>query len=586
MFNKYYQEELAFLREMGREFAEAYPAAAHMLAGPGADPDVERLLEGTAFLTGRIRQKLDDEFPEITHSLMNLLFPNYLRPIPAMTMVQFEPVLESPRGRIVIPRGTEIDSTPVEGVNCRFRTSSDVVLYPLALTRAALETPAEKPARLVLKFSLPAGLTPARIGLGDLRLYLRGENREGYQLYFWLSRQVKGWSISVQEEGRQIGALELPLSGLEAAGFEENEALLPYPPAAFQGYRLLQEYFSLPEKFLMIDLKGLSAAARLPQAGEFEISIELLARPENPPRISADNILLFCSPAVNLFPHQADPIRVDREKHEYPIRPSGGSPRGREVYSIDRAAGFEPGTAKAREYKPFFSFRTGSDPAGPGCYYQTRLGNHPVGDGIETRLSFVDAFQRTAFPPTEIISLDLTCTNGRLPEKLRAGDLKLPTSEAAGFARFKNVGRITRSAPPPLGKNMAWRLISHWSLNYLSMTKVESLRTILALYNFHALFDRQAAQENELRMQGLLRAEAKPEERFYLGRPVRGLSLELEVQEGNFAGEGDIFLFGRVLREFLALYATMNSFVRLTIRGVEKRETYSWPARIGRRNLL
>ena len=586
MFNKYYQEELTFLREMGREFAEAYPAAAHMLAGPGADPDVERLLEGTAFLTGRIRQKLDDEFPEITHSLMNLLFPNYLRPVPAMTMVQFEPVLESLRGRTTIPKGAEIDSTPVEGVNCRFRTSSDVVLYPIKLTDAFLDLSNEGPGRLILKLSLPVGLTPKQIELTDLRLYLRGENREGYFLYHLLCRGVRAWSVSAEGEGKQTRRIDLPVSSIEAAGFEDKEALLPYPPSAFQGYRLLQEYFSLPEKFLTIDLKGLSAATDLPESSEFEIAFELDARPDNPPRITPENILLFCSPAVNLFSRQAEPIRVDREKHEYTVRPSGTSPRGYQVYSLDKVAGFEAGTAKMKEYKPFFSFQTGGDSSGRTCYYHTRLRQHAVGDGYETTICFVDLSQQQVIPPTEVISLDLTCTNGALPEKLRVGDLKLPTSEAAGFARFKNVGRITRFAPPPLGKNMLWRLISHWSLNYMSMTRIESLRNILALYNFHAFFDRRAAQENELCMQGLVRTKSSPEERFYKGRPIRGLSLELEIQESNFAGDGEIYLLGRVLREFFALYATINSFVRLSIQGIEKRETFSWPARIGRQNLL
>src|SRR5262249_18676828 len=79
VFNKYYQDELAYLRELGREFAQAYPQLAPMLADRGGDPDVERLLEGTAFLTARVREKLDDELPEAIHAIAELIFPQLVR---------------------------------------------------------------------------------------------------------------------------------------------------------------------------------------------------------------------------------------------------------------------------------------------------------------------------------------------------------------------------------------------------------------------------------------------------------------------------------------------------------------------------
>src|ERR1044071_5767356 len=122
MFNKYYQDELTYLRELGKEFAQAYPAIGPMLAERGGDPDVERLLEGVAFLTGKIRQKLDDELPQVIHSVALLLFPHALRQIPATPMLEFPPLPNVVRQKRLVARNAEVGSVPVDGVSCRFRT--------------------------------------------------------------------------------------------------------------------------------------------------------------------------------------------------------------------------------------------------------------------------------------------------------------------------------------------------------------------------------------------------------------------------------------------------------------------------------
>jgi type VI secretion system protein ImpG len=587
MFNEYYQEELSFFREMGREFAGAHPTTAHFLANPGSDPDVERLLEGVAFLTGRIRQKLDDEFPELAHSMMSLLCPHYLRPLPAMTVVQFEPVVEALRSRAVISTGTMIDSVPVEGIQCRFRTTSNVTLYPLVLSDVILDTPSKSAPCLKLTFSNPSGLNLAKMGLSDLRLYVRGEDQEGYELYFWLSHLVKRWMIRSLGRGKSDSVINMPLDNIRPAGFDDHEALLPYPSNSFPGYRLLQEYFSLPEKFLMIDLTGLDRTAALDCDGDLEMIFELSRLPETDYRLSAENILLYCAPAVNLFSHEADPIRVNQERFEYPIRPTGANPDRFEIYGIDRVTGYLPGTAEEMIYQPFFSFRHSSEETKSDLiYYHPRMRESVSDQSTTTSISFINVRQQRLIPPTEIISLELTCTNGRLPEKLRTGDLKVMTSDTTGLARFRNVSRISRAVPPPLSRNVHWLLMSHWSLNYLSLANVESLRNVLSLYNFQAFVDRQAAQRSELLLSGLVKARGKPEERFYLGRPIQGVGIELELKEDNFFSEGNLYLFGRILHEFMTTYATMNSFTRLTITGAERREQYRWPARIGRQLLL
>jgi type VI secretion system protein ImpG len=157
MLNKYYQDELAYLREMGQEFARANPQGAHFVGEASSDPDVERLLEGFAFLTARLRQKLENELPELTHSLLELLWPHYLRPIPSTTIIQFEALPQAAKEVRTIPRGAELHSIPVDGTPCRFRTVSDVTLAPLILETLTLRKDATP--QLKLRFRLPDGVS-------------------------------------------------------------------------------------------------------------------------------------------------------------------------------------------------------------------------------------------------------------------------------------------------------------------------------------------------------------------------------------------------------------------------------------------
>ncbi|MFP3999543.1 MAG: type VI secretion system baseplate subunit TssF, partial [Desulfobacterales bacterium] len=211
MTQKYYQQELQLLRELAVEFAEAHPALAPMLSGPSQDPDVERLLEGTAFMTGMLREKLDDDFPEIIQGLMQLVFPHYLQPIPAATMMAFVPkpnLMES----FTVPSGTAIDSVPVKGKPCRFRTCGDVDIHPLRITAAETEEKIGRNPVLRIHFQL-SGITLDQWQPGRLRLHLPGEIGEAAELYSLIDRQTLKIRF-IPEKGGQ--PLEVP------AGFLQN----------------------------------------------------------------------------------------------------------------------------------------------------------------------------------------------------------------------------------------------------------------------------------------------------------------------------------------------------------------------------
>lgn len=573
-FNSYYQDELSFLREMGKEFAKTHPALAHFLAEAGSDPDVERLLEGFAFLTGRIRQKLDDELPELTHTMMGLLWPHYLRPIPSMSIVEFEPQ-KTLRGRYTVPREkTELESAPITNTRCRFRTCYDVDLLPITLDEAFLEG-----QKLRLKFRLSNGVQFADLNLNRLRLNLHGEPSVKHALYLLLCRHIQ--KITIEGKDKQ---LVLGQSNVRPVGFDKSEAMLPYPTNSFVGYRILQEYFAFPDKFMFVDLTGLEPMINLNIESNFEVVFHFSRMPEESLRVGKDNIRLNCTPVVNLFSRNSEPIRIENDRTEYRVRPEGPNSHHYEVYSVDKVSGTIQGTAQWREYEPFYSFTHGlSD----NVYYQTRLRNSVLDENTtETYISFINKDQSVVMPPTETISLELTCINRRLTEQIRLGEIRVPTSSSPEFARFRNITNVTPTIYPPLGGSLHWKLISHLTLSRLSIASKTTLRGILALYNFQSLYDRQSARENERRLDGISGVVGVERERLYRGAPIRGTEIQIDLQEDHFASEGDMYLFASILNEFIALYATINSFTRLTVKGVNYGELYEWPLRLGEKTLL
>jgi type VI secretion system protein ImpG len=588
LFNHYYQEELAFLRELGREFSAAHPDAAHFLAERGSDPDVERLLEGFAFLTGRLRQKLDDELPELTHSLLGLLWPHYLRPLPGATIVQFTPLPGAVREHQTIARGTQLDAVPVEGTACRFCTTSVVTLDPLTVQEAALELVPGGGSLLRLSLVTSSGVKVPQLRLGSLRVHLTGDPALVSALFVLLDRHVEDVTVQSVLGKQPLASYRLPGSAVTMVGMDKEDALLPHPATSLPGYRLLLEYFTFPAKFHFFEIKGLERVTDLGGDTRLDLVFRFRRQPPSVLRVEAENFQLGCTPAINLFARDAQPISVEHDKTEYLVRAQGGDPAHYEVFSVDSVVGFAQGTVETRTYPAFISFLHSGQAVGKGdvLYHHQRLKPAVVGDGTETYLSFFSASGENLLPPTETISVRLTCTNRRLVRGLRVGDVSVPTADTPEFARFRNITGVSGSAPPPLGGELTWRMISHLSLNYLSLSRPESLRSLLGLYNFQALHDAQAARANELRLESIQSVTAEADDALLRGAPVRGMHTTIELSDEKFAGEGDLVLFCEILNEFLALYASLNSFSKLTVKGSRSGEVYKWPPRLGRQNIL
>ncbi|WP_295473415.1 type VI secretion system baseplate subunit TssF [uncultured Pseudomonas sp.] len=593
-FNDYYLSELSALRQLGQRFAERNPGLAPWLGQPGQDPDVERLLEGFAFLTGRLRQKLDDDLPELTHSLVQLLWPNYLRPLPAFSILQFEPLEQPEAGRLVV-RGSPIESRPVDGVRCGFRTCYDTEVHPLALTELSLSADAQG-ALLTLRLHVTGEGHLGQLSLQRLRLHLAGERPVSQTLYLSLLRHLQdvvllplgGDGQALCDESGHPVTLKLPADSVQPVGFAEHEALVPYPLNTFRGYRILQEYFAFQDKFLFVELQGLDALQSLPQrllqqGRGFELRLAM----GNPAlcqlQPGAANVRLYCTPIVNLFRHDALPLRIDGRRDDYLLMACADGAQSRAVYSVDSVVGWRSGGLGYRNYVPFESFE--HDPSfemtGRQPYYSVRQRPSPVHGGLETWLSFTGDSPQVG----ETLSVELTCTNHDLPRRLQVGEIDQPCENGPAFVRFRNIVPATRSYPPPLGRDFLWRLISNMSLNYLSLTNVEALKVILQTYDLPRHYDPHAERLSNHLIGGLQAVQHLGVDRLHQGLPVRGLRTLLRIDPRHFSGAGDLFLFASVLNEFFALYASLNSFHELQVITTQG-ENHRWKPRMGQQPLL
>ncbi|SFT53666.1 type VI secretion system baseplate subunit TssF [Pseudomonas marincola] len=593
-FNNYYQSELTALRQLGRRFAKRSPALAPFLLQAGRDPDVERLLEGFAFLTGRLRQKLDDELPELSHSLMHLLWPNYMRPLPAFSILQFEPLTESGPAHKV-QRDTPVESVPVDGVTCHFRTCYPTEILPLELQALSYSMQGDG-ALLNLRLAMTSEGHLGSLDLSRLRLHFTGERYISQTLYLGLLRHLNAIELVPLDsenkpflsEGDKTISFGLSPDRVQPVGFAEEEALIPYPLNSFRGYRYLQEYFAFQDKFLFVDLTGLDRLNALPeeilkQTRGFEIRFNLAKGNLQRARPTLDNIALNCTPIVNLFKHDASPIRFDGKQDEYLVVPAKYNLEHCGVFSIDAVLGWRPGGLGYRDYVPFESFEhdPSFDVPQALAHYSIRQRASLHHDGLDTHLSFSMSEEEI----NETLSIELTCTNQNLPRKLKLGDICVPSDGTPEFLKFKNITAATSSFAPPLNQDFLWKLISNMSLNYLSLANVDALKVILETYDLPSFYDQHAQRVSKRLLGGLKSIKHTHVDRLHQGLPIRGLCSVLSMDSQGYICEGDLFVFASVLNEFFALYASLNSYHELRVESTQG-EVYTWMPRMGLQPLL
>ncbi|UZJ62564.1 type VI secretion system baseplate subunit TssF [Pseudomonas sp. KU26590] len=593
-FNHYYQSELTALRQLGRRFAERSPALAPFLGQAGRDPDVERLLEGFAFLTGRLRQKLDDELPELSHSLMQLLWPNYMQPLPAFSILQFAPLkLAGPALRV--ERDTPVDSVPIDGVQCRFRTCYPTDVQALDLVELTYSVKGEG-SLLSLRLEMSGEGHFGELGLSRLRLHFAGERYISQMLYLSLLRNLESIElVPLDGDGKPLHgvngmpmAFKVPGDRIQPMGFAEDEALIPYPLNTFRGYRYLQEYFAFQDKFLFVDVNGLELLAALPQdtlkqVRGLEMRFDIRKSGVQRLRPTLDNVKLHCTPIVNLFKHDASPIRLEGKQDEYLLMPALYSPENCGVFSVESVIGWKPGGLGYEAYVPFESFEhdPSFDVPNRRPHYSIVQRPSSLHDGLDTYLSF--GIRHTE--ASETLSIEMICTNQNLPRRLKLGDICIACEQTPEFLTFRNITPATPSYAPPLNRDFLWKLISNMSLNYLSLADVNALKVILETYDLPRYYDPHAEKVSKRLLGGLTSIRHQHVDRLHRGLPVRGLRTELTIDPQGYIGEGDVFVFASVLNEFFALYASLNSYHELRVKSTQG-EVYQWTPRMGQQPLL
>jgi type VI secretion system protein ImpG len=599
----YYNRELDALRNLAVQFAEAHPKIAGRLRLGGDtadDPHVERLLEGVAFLSARAQQRLDDEFPEITDALLGVLYPHYLAPVPSAAIVQFA-CKSDVRVPVLVPSGTQLDTDPIRGEPCRFRTAYDTTLWPVTIESVRLAgLPLNAPVnpgaqgarsslRIVLQLTDPEASFP-ELGIAELRFFLRGASEQSLLLYELLCGHTIG--VALADNPNDSRPTLLSASVVQPAGFAPEQALYPWSARSFSGFRLLTEYFALPEKFLFVDVMNLDARTLIHEGKWLELYIYFdLALPELERRLQLDCLALGCTPIVNLFARKCEPIRLDHQQTEYQIVPDNRRQQALELWSIEQVREMgDDGTM--RPWQPFYRHPAetqADDPA--GSYITIRRDCVGGAPGTDVFLAPFDPRQSVDSPAEVVLSIDAICSNRDLPGQLPFGGGQPALHLVDGISSIAAIACLTAPTPSrraPLREHRNWRLVSHLSLGHLSLVggpaAAESLREVLRLYDFCDTSETRAAVNALLSVQSCGATARVPGARP--GSFCRGLDVMLEFDARGWE-TGGLFLLASVLERFLALNATVNAFVRTTatLRG-RPGTVARFPPRAGARVLL
>jgi type VI secretion system protein ImpG len=615
-----YNRELAHLRAMGAEFAREFPKIAGRLGGldefqPCRDPFVERLLEGFAFLAARVQLKLEAEFPRFTQSLLETIYPHYLAPTPAMCMVQFQPDLGESglADGFTIVRGSSLYSNLGRGeqTRCEYRIAHDVTLWPVQVAQADYHTRElaslgvpELPgvaAGVRIRLQSTAGLRFSGLKVDSLTFHLKGVGETSMHLYEQFFAEAL--AVVLQPARRPMKWQKiLEPSCLRAVGFEDEQKLLPHDARSFQGYRLLQEYFTFPQRFMFVEIADLGDAVRACDEDQLDLIVLFGRRnAELEGTVSADNLGLFCSPAVNLFEKRLDRIQVSDRFFEFHVVPDRTRPQDFEVYQLTKVTGYGAGSEALQEFSPFYLARDWTDSDASGYYVVSRL-PRPQSEreqargrrsrsyaGSEVYISLVDSAAAPYRADITQLGVEALCTNRDLPLHMAVAQSgsDFSMAQTVPCTSIRCLGVPTAPRPSCCEGELAWYIISHLSLNYLSLADddqgASALRDILRLYgdNNDLQIRRQIEGVKSISSRPITRRVTVPGSIAF----ARGLEITITLEEASFEGTG-VFLLGAVLARFFAKYVSINSFAETVVTTVERGEIMRWTSKHGLRPVL
>ena len=611
---KYYKSELTYLRRMGGVFAERYPKVAKQLElgrDECADPHVERLIEAFAFLTGRLQHEIDSEFPDITTALLNILYPQLTSPIPSMAIAQFN--IAPDQGQLTsgftIDRHTSLFADAANGVSCRFRTSYPVTLWPLTVTGADLESTrrwnfidadSHAVAALRLKLECLPGGKINELPIDRLRFYLNGDPMSAKTLYELLFCNLHDVAIHVPGAPSPIF---LGADSIKPVGLDAYDDVLPHAPNVHPGYMLLLEYFAFPKQYLFFDLcfdqinpdrrgttNTLLDFVASGEASSMEVLLLLNRRPKENLVVDEDTFCLGCTPIVNLFPKTTEPIRLDHRSLEYPLIPDKRRERTTEIHSILSVSASSNDADTTQRLEPFYSYNHRLDASNHKAFWHARRVPAQRKDlpGTEMLLSFLDLELKPSYPAMQTVYAHTLCTNRELASELPVGAV-FQMEQHAPLDKERPIvclGKPTQPVPPPQRGSTAWRLISHLSLNHLSLSEekdsLPALKEILRLYCLSESHHQLIEGLKEMSCRKVVRHTGADAWRGF----CRGNEVSLVLDEDYYEGSGG-FLFGAVLNRFLASYAAVNSFTQLIVKSKQREGIWKkWEPMAGETVLL
>jgi type VI secretion system protein ImpG len=611
---KYFEREYNFLQLEGDRFAEKHQALAgelRLTQRQRKDPFVERLFEGFAFLAGRIHERLDDDFPEITGGLLEILFPHFLRSFPSCAILEARPIPNLMTKPLLVKRGSEVQTAPgkyqvkykvaagpqerertiekTEPAEFIFRTTQNLMVRPVQLKEVRIEDQPDATSALILQIHPHRNTDLESLRFKRLTLYLHGADSLKYTLLLYLMKYVSGVFMREIKEGdsgfQKVEPYRIGISGLfnEQTDSQEEHAMIPYARQIFTGYRLLQEYFAFKERFFFIEVRGLDAFLPSVEGVPVEIKIAFSQKLSTEFRPTTRNVLLHCVPIVNLFDRPTEELIIDQRLPEYYILPDGDRRKSREIYSVNRVRSVSENMQQIFKYLPVTSYDVldAGDPEQEYKRFYSVVLKPTKGDMVDAYIRlFGSSLEEDTFPKETLSIEEATLSNGFLPAKyLEAGTIRQPVNFPGGI-EVTNLTTPSEVLPCPDRQNFLWTLITHLTLSYTSLADREVLQGIMSLYNW--------AQEhnnpNRKKIQAITKIHP-PRPRYFLQNQalIRGIEFKMDIDETQFEnGEGDIELFGMILSRFLSQYVTINSFVILTMTENGTKKQHIWKPELGK----
>lgn len=626
-FLEFYNQELKYIRESASDFGRAFPKIANRLnlnTVDVADPYVERLLEGFAFMSARVQRKLDAQFPEFSQNLQQIVYPQYQAPIPSQTIVEFEPDLqdESLQYGYSLPKGTQIRSVASEQgpSNCRFRTCHDVTFWPLKLSEAnyfdssssigddgweLLEGRSKVKAALKLQLTATAGLKVCELAIDELVFHATSTADIAGKTFEQLFAHCVGIQIrSISQDGDRAPSVSMPINSLNPYGFEDDQGMIPYVDRSFQGYRLLQEYFCFSRRFHFFSLSQVQEYIRDFESQQMEIVFLFDKSQAGLNRnIDESSFSLNSVPVINLFPMKGDRAIVKPGTNDIHLVADRSRPMDFEIYSIEKMVGVEKESHEQLPVDPYYGNTKGVRLDEEAIYYamkrkprllsekQKQVGTRSIYLGSETYIALVSNHKKMLHREISQIEVDLLCTNRDLPLHitLGSGPTDFTLDVAAPVLSIKCISEITEPKPALDASEQSWRFINQLSLNYLSLVGkdgkqgAEAVKKLLSLFVFSkndGMLSQVEAVQSVL-FSSVSKQILHNEQLTY----CRGIEINLTCDETAFEGAG-LFLFASVLEHFFARYVSVNSFTQFVLHSVQRGELKRWQPRLGKTHLI